>query len=443
MTEVLRHAQTAWIDEDQRLFFKYNNIDTRGVSKDEGLDRLLFTETFERPKDREHSKLSVLLHGSYECNLQCIYCENQHLRSEYHGAFISDEVIKQLVGKLGTHIGHVLWHGGEPLLIPERTLTLLEDEKKKHNLTFATGLQTNGLLLTKEKVKWLDEMGFSYGTSFDGLDNDNSRGPVSTKEMLRYISEFPDRANFIVVRHNQTKGSMIENYQYVKSLGAKCFQSSVVRENAIENDNPFIIANDEIIEELVTYFTYWMYDTDHPIRDSYLARLIEKVLSESSCCEDVYCPNAWIVMDPFGNITLCGHYGLEDKICNIKDIQNYYDLYYHPKYLDKLYKQKRLLQSCRDTCKWSYSCNGGCMGANYEYNKNYAEPNPRLCEYTIGLMERIYELIKDIDIEDVHRYNPLFLDVLRRHNYYSLTEIKQIEARLSKEYAILKQLSEE
>lgn len=428
--EHLETLRTEWKDDDQRLFFKYNNCDTRGYIKNENLDYLLCTNTFPRPEDKEHAKISVMLHGTYACNLKCIYCENQHLRDEYVGAVISDEIIKQVVSKLGSHIGHVLWHGGEPLLLPERTLSLLEEEKQRHNLHFPTGLQSNGVLLTKEKVAFLDRLGLSYGTSFDGLDNDNSRGTLSTKGMLRYINEFPERANFISVRHNKTKGSMIDNYEYVKSLGVKCFQSSVVRENVIENDNPYIIKTETAVKELVEYLTYWMHDVNNPIDDSYMGRLVERVLAESTCCEDVYCVNGWVVIDPLGNITMCGHCGLDDKICNIKDISNYYDLYYHPKYISKIYNQAKLLKSCRDTCKWSYSCNGGCMGINYEYNKNYAKPHPRTCEFTVALMESVYEVIKDIDINEVYKYNPHFLDVLRRHNYYSLSEIKKIESEL-------------
>ena len=68
------------------------------------------------------------------------------------------------------------------------------------------------------------------------------------------------------------------------------------------------------------------------------------------------------------------------------------------------------------------------MGSNYEYDPTYSEVNPRICQYTIALLEGIYEKIKNIDISDTEHYNPLFLTILKNNNYFSLDEIKNFEA---------------
>ena len=423
--------KTQYKDDDQRLFFKYNCQNTRDRCKDEILTRQLYNEEIQWPDDQEHDKLLVLLHGSYACNLKCIYCENQHLRSEYVGAVISEDLVQQLVRKLGPRLREVTWHGGEPLLLSEDLLLTLENEKKKYGYDFRTSLQTNSLLLSKEKVKFLDDLGISFGTSFDGLDNSLSRGEASTNSILRCLEEFPDRIGFIAVTHCGTINKLIDNYEYYKSIGANHVQSAIVRENVIENDNPYMIDTELAVQKVIEYMDYWIHDTDHPLLDSYLTRFVQRALAAPHVCEDSYCLNGWIIVDPLGNITLCGHCGLDDKICNLRDINNYYDLYYHPKYMEKLYRQKRLAKHCRETFKWYHCCYAGCMGLHYEHNKNYAEVNPRNCEYDMLLMEAVYDLIKDIDVDDVANYNPFFLDTLRRNNYYSLTEIKRIESELS------------
>lgn len=417
-------------DKDQELFFKYNYQNTDRCKKNDELTKKLYNGEIQWEKDKEREKLLILLHGSYACNLKCIYCENQHLRSEYVGTTIKEDIVRQVVQKLGSHIREVTWHGGEPLLLSEDLLVALEEEKKKYNLNFVTTLQTNSLLLSKEKLKFLDNLGIEFGTSFDGLDNNDSRGEASTKSILRCIDEFPGRIGFISVTHSKTINKLIENYEYFKSLGVTRVQSAIVRENVIENDNPYLIDNDIAVEKVIEYLEYWMHDTNNPIHDSYLERFIKKTLAKSHTCEDVYCLNGWVIVDPLGNITLCGHCGVEDKICNIKDIKNYYDFYYHPKYMEKLYRQKKLANKCKESCKWYYSCYGGCMGLNYEYKKDYSEVSPRNCEYDLKILEKIYDLIKDIDITDTGKYNRHFLELLSRNKYYSLTEIKKIESEM-------------
>lgn len=71
------------------------------------------------------------------------------------------------------------------------------------------------------------------------------------------------------------------------------------------------------------------------------------------------------------------------------------------------------------------------MGLNYECDHSYQTISPRNCEYNHRLLDGIYELIKDIDVTRRDVYNPIFLQLLEENCYYSLTEIKEIEERLS------------
>lgn len=418
-------------DQDQELFFKYNYQYTKGRIKDDQLTEQLYNNEIVFTNDKEYDKFLILLHGSYACNLKCIYCENQHLRSEYIGATISKDTIRMILEKLGTHIREITWHGGEPLLLPEELIIFLEDEKKRLGLNFTTSMQTNSVLLSPSKLDFLDNLGIVYGFSFDGLYNDITRGTVSTNAALDYLERRRGRVGFISVANYQTIDRLIENYEYYKTLGVPKFRSNLVRENVIENDNPYLIPNHIAIDEMMKYLEYWIHDTHSPIIDGSLVRLIKKVLAHPEACEDSYCLNGWLTIDPFGNIVLCRQCALDHKICNIRDISNYDDLYYHPQYRTQLCRQKKLLESCKKTCKWYHSCHGGCMGLNYDYKPDFSEPNPRMCEYNALISERVYELIKDIDVNDVETYNPLFLKVLADNNYYSLTEIKEIEKRHS------------
>lgn len=400
---------------------------TESLVKNEDLDSKLYYNLVEWGEPLVRRKILLLLHGSYRCNLKCIYCENQHLRSEYKGVTISEDMVREIVEKLGPALNEVTWHGGEPLLLPKSLLRALEEEKVKYGLDFTTTLQTNSVALDEETEEFLSRYGIKYGTSFDGLQNDISRGNLSTESILRGLSK-PNSVGFISVTYKDTIDLLIDNYEYYKSLGIQDMQNCIVRENVIENTNPYLISNDIAIPKMLEYIDYWIHDIDHPLRDNYVIRWIRKLLGISHLCEDIYCLGGWLIIDPLGNIGFCGHSPVTEGIVNICDISDYNDIITHPNYLKSLYKQKKLVKSC-EKCKWYHVCYGACMGLNYEYDSTYQTISPRNCEYTRRLLQGIYELIKDIDVSRRDIYNPLFLQILEEGNYYSLTEIKEIEKR--------------
>lgn len=411
---------------DKELFFKYNLLPTDRYPYDDELSGKIQRGEIKWQEPTPIHDILLLLHGSYACNLQCIYCENQHLRTAYNNATISEDIVSQIVEKLGSHLKEVTWHGGEPLVLPKSLLILLEDEKKKYNLDFKTTLQTNSVLLDKETLDFLDQYDIQYGTSFDGINNTTSRGKASTDAILRTLRDFPHRVGVIGVTYSDTIDKLIENYEYYKSVGLHGIQSCIVRENVIEESNPYLVKNEIAIPRMLEYIDYWIHDTDRPIRDEYVVRFIERVLGRTHTCEDINCLGGWFIIDPLGNIGFCGHSMLDDPIVNIKDINSYDDLIIHPNYLKSMYKQKKLIKSC-EHCEWYRVCYGACMGLNYEYSHDYSKISPRNCEYIKGVLTGIYELIKDIDVSRRDMYNPIFLESLETCRYYSLTKIKEME----------------
>jgi len=412
---------------DKELFLKYNMVPTNTYTKDEILTNKLYNNEIKWEPVNLHHDILILLHGSYACNANCIYCENGELRKKYHNKFISKETLRLLIERLGSNIREITWHGGEPLLIPEDTIEYLEELKKEYHYNFPTTLQTNGILLTDEKIDFLDKLNIQWGTSFDGLQNDTSRGKASTQALLRLIKKYPNKTSFICVNYKDTIDNLINNYEYFKSLGVQATQSCVIKEIVLTDNNPLLIKNEIAIQKVLEYINYWIHDIKNPIGDSYVTRSIERLLGITRVCEDSYCIGGWLIMDPDGNLGFCGH-AAEDPggLGNIRDITSAHDLLYSPKYLSIIGKQVKLEKTC-SPCQYYNICHSGCTGLNYEYDHTYNTINPRNCEFQLGFLDGIYELIKDIDTSRRDLYNPMFLQLLRENNYYSLTEIKEIE----------------
>lgn len=411
---------------DKDLFMKYNMVPTYGMKKNEALTKRLQNGDIKFEEPKINKQILLLLHANYTCNLSCIYCEHQHLRKDYRNAVMSEDMVREIVYKLGPILRNVTWHGGEPLLLPDAMFEALEQEKQKFGYHFETMLQTNAVNLTPDKLAMLDRLGIMIGTSFDGLNNSVSRGEKSTEAILRLLKECPDRVSFIAVNYVDTAHQLIENYEYFKSLGCRHIQNCIVRENVMEDGSPYLIPNDIAVPAVLQYINYWMHDTNAPVHDSYIVRQIQRVLGYTHLCEDAFCVGGWIIIDPLGNIGLCGHNQQDSGIVNIHDIRSYHDLIMNPKYMSILNKQYKLVKTCAD-CEWYRVCYGACMGTNYEYDHSYRTINPKNCEFIKRTLSGVYDLIKDVDVTQTDRYNPLFLDVLRECNYYSLSEIKKIE----------------
>ena len=412
---------------DKELFLQYNMINTRNYHKNNELINLLHQNKLTNinlTRQNADMRWLVLLHGSYNCNLNCIYCENGALRRTYHSAIMDPEIAKQVIQKLGPNIREITWHGGEPLTLPEELLIAVEDERKKYHYDFKVSLQTNLTLLTPEKEKLLKELNIDWGTSFDGIYNNDSRGELSTKALLTYLEK--KQIGFIAVTTSKTINSLIENYNYFKKIHVTNMQSCIVRENVIDGTNPFLVENEIAVEKMLEYIKYWIFDTNNPISDSYIIRWIEKLLGHLHTCEDINCVGRWIVVDPLGNITTCGHSGQEEAWCNIKEINSYQDLLCMPQYIKTFTQQQELINTqCKNSCRYYSVCHGGCMGLNYEVSHDYTQLNERNCLYTKALLDGIYELIKNIDINE--SLNPIFIRLLKENNYFSLNEIKKIE----------------
>lgn len=416
------------MDKEKELFLKYNLPFTFNQYKPKVTEAIKAGANLEywKPSD---DKILLLLKASYACNSNCIYCENHVLREKYGHLYMEESMVREVVRKLGPILREVTWHGGEPLLLPDNLLIALEDERKKMGLNFTVTLQSNGILLSKEKEKLLKDLNIGCGFSFDGMFNTRHRGQNTTNALIKLIEQ-NKVDSCINVNTKESIYHLIENYEYCKRLGIQKLQSAIVHENVIEEGNLYSIPNDIAIEKVLEYFDYWIYDLNNPIEDTYLKQQLERVLGRVRICTDSDCIGRWLTIEPTGNLAYCGCDTGKEFFVNIKDIKDYHELLEHKKYISVLYKQKQLIKNKCSDCEWLHVCNGSCMGLNYIQNHDFTELNTKQCEYNKRLLEGIYERIKNIDITRKDLYNPYFLATLKKNCYYSLDEIYKIEEEI-------------
>ena len=150
-----------------------DKLKSDGFILDDDTDEFeLLREKYERLRRPYEYHLMILT--TYDCNLRCWYCVQDHQKLVMDDALI--DAIKAHVEKAlkteGIQIFFLNWFGGEPLLDYERLKDFTEFAKslcEKNGIMFHSGITTNGTLLDKERIDALNAAGVTnYQITVDG-----------------------------------------------------------------------------------------------------------------------------------------------------------------------------------------------------------------------------------------------------------------------------------
>lgn len=127
---------------------------------------------------------ALCLNIAHDCNLACKYCFAS--QGDYGGVkreLMSFDVAKRAVDFLISMSGprqhcEIDFFGGEPLLnwdVVKQTVEYIESIQAQHNKIFKLTLTTNGVLLTQDKIDYVNEHNMSLVLSIDGREEVHNR----------------------------------------------------------------------------------------------------------------------------------------------------------------------------------------------------------------------------------------------------------------------------
>lgn len=127
---------------------------------------------------------ALCLNIAHDCNLACKYCFAS--QGDYGGVkreLMSFDVAKRAVDFLISMSGprqhcEIDFFGGEPLLnwdVVKQTVEYIESIQAQHNKIFKLTLTTNGVLLTQDKIDYVNEHNMSFVLSIDGREEVHNR----------------------------------------------------------------------------------------------------------------------------------------------------------------------------------------------------------------------------------------------------------------------------
>lgn len=301
-----------------------------------------------------------------QCNANCSYCV-QGIKKNNN---ISNPLpIKKIIDFFPKNSNYSIgFYGGEPLL---KFNTMIDIAKRLKNINpnIKFVVTTNGLLLTEDKVKILNDLGFRVSISHDGENHSILRGLDPLKDNGGVIADIQD-LNFMstITSLNWNYYDIWEYFEkYRLKYGIKqpkVSHSPLKDIKGVVNNNLFIYKNKNFEIMLDNVISDLKIDILSNNKDSYVYSYFKGVLGsfytkEANNIDITPCKSSfrYLTIDLQGNIYNCHN---DMRVCsNINDMQ------FNP-ISDIFYTQKE----CKDCVVRKY-CDGGCPLLNKDKIKYY------------------------------------------------------------------------
>lgn len=227
-------------DENNEHFTSFfDRMKCQGFVIQDDVDEMqLIKEKYQRETKPSQYYLMVL--PTYECNLRCWYCFQEH-----ENIFMDDAVVEKIKKLIQRKLEdpeikhfHLSWFGGEPLLAYDivRNLTVwAKAYSESKNKRFTSAITTNGTLLNPKRIEELREAGIvSYQITIDGdreMHNSVKRlGEISAYDRTLSNVDLIGRHTHVTLRFNYTHDNLHPE-EIIRSL------DSVLSRDARKNIN--------------------------------------------------------------------------------------------------------------------------------------------------------------------------------------------------------------
>ena len=295
--------------------------------------------------------------------------------------YMQKEVIKKIIDDLPgvadqshTKDIEILWHGGEPLMMPKTWLTEAMDYalEKLSDYKVRFLLQTNATLVTPEWIEIFKKYHVEVGVSIDGyrtLHDENRRqkdGSSSYDAVIQSIHELQQAGipvGTLMVLNTEKNIDIDCLYDYIRELHTSIKIHSVIPCGRAKNETRSGMIAENYVSILKALFVKAIQDEKVIVIDP-LNELLNALLGISkvgecsfagTCCRGLIC----IYTD--GGVGYCGRDGVhEDFLFGHIQETSLSELYSCEKARRIRQRQSYLQQhDCKDCEDWEY-CHGGC-----------------------------------------------------------------------------------
>lgn len=344
-----------------------------------------------------------------KCNLGCKYCYMKNVDKKMSYSIISKihENIDKVLARYDTNTYSVSYFGGEPLTNWDLIVKADELFREDPRCVFRV-IISNGLLLDNNKVDYIKKNKIGFSWSFDGLWNDINRVSVDGKGTLKQYLEKIDIIrkvcpyNCKVMVSPTSLDTLVENYEFIKSLGITGIDYSLVRDDIWSDIDVEIFKT-----KLHDLAEHYIKDCKDGLRMSigfFTLAMLDMYIGEIKGKRPFSCfaGNSGLGFMPDGIAYACARFGSENKLPIYNVVNNTWNEENYNTLNDPRIYDPRQYPECLN-CSIRQYCNGGC---NYEFIKNNYSVLSNVCE----LFKAIYK--ESLYIVDKLKDNAIFREML-------------------------------
>lgn len=340
---------------------------------------------------------AMCLHIAHDCNMRCEYCFAS--TGDYQGGrkLMSAEVGKQAIDYLLHHSQgrrnlELDFFGGEPLMnfnVVKEIVDYARSKEKEYNKVFRFTITTNGILLTDDKIEFINREMSNVVLSLDGRPDVNDRVRKRVDGSSCYDAIVPrfqkmaaargDKPYYVRGTFTKYNLDFVKDVLYLNELGFDqiSVEPVVAEENMpyaiTEKDLPAIFAEyDKLAEEMIKrengekkWFNFFHFMIDLDQGPCAIKRL-----------RGCGCGNEYVAVTPDGDVYPCHQFvGHEDwKMGSVFDFS--IDTAMKERFAKSTVYGK---EDCRN-CWAKFYCSGGCNANGMIYNGDILKPHKISCE---------------------------------------------------------------
>lgn len=353
------------------------------------------------------------------CNSNCVYCD---VVRNHSGRSMSLDILEVLFVRINEYLItnpkesiHLIWHGGEPLLVGPDYFNTAADLMHKHCpetlIRIKHDLQSNLTLFDESFVEPLRRLGINgIGSSYDPEPHIRGSGLAVDSETynrrfyngIRCCDRFGLTYGIIYVVTKKSLKTPLKVFYYLTNLkidGSVCINPVLIYD---EQRKDIAITPEEYVGFIGEIFpVWWKYKHRFPNVDPFKT-LSENILNRKQtlvCNDSGSCAFSYVTVSPDGEASHCGRsadwniltYGnIQTSTLNtiLNDPQRFH-----------LAKRSSILQKsdCRE-CRFWTICHGGCPLDAITNNGDFMHKS-HWCEAKKGFIERYFEPITGLKFE--------------------------------------------
>ena len=342
---------------------------------------------------------AMCLHVAHDCNLRCKYCFADSGEYMGHRELMSLETGKKAIDYLikysyGRHNLEVDFFGGEPLMnfdVVKELVAYARSLEKEHNKLFRFTTTTNGILLTDDKIDFINREMSNVVLSIDGRKQINDRMRPRVDGSGSYDSIVPKFQHLVEERRHgpfdqyYARGTFTkynkdfaEDVLHLVDLG---FDQVSVEPVVSDPSLPYALTEEDLPEIFAEYerlakIMVERHGTDKDFNFFHFMLDLDQGPCAIKRLRGCGCGNEYVAITPSGEVYPChqfvGH--PEWKMGNVYDQSLDYGL--KSKFAAATVYGK---SECRN-CWAKFYCSGGCNANSMQYQGDILKPVPISCQ---------------------------------------------------------------